>query len=216
MQIGYTNNTTFKITFSGLMLGLVILFQYLEKFMPIMDIYMSINLSIVFIMATIYVTGMRWAFLLLILRFIIGPAIGSTGYSTIGIWDHFILLSVGLIFMNTFFVFHKYIFRFISNEKINLLSTSVVSIIITSLLGAFLNGVIFTPMYWHLMNFQDDASISAAKESYKWVYPIAFFGIPNYWAGMITAFGVGNLIKYSIASFAFIVLWKAVKHYEKK
>ncbi len=216
MQKGYTNNISFKIAFTGMMLSLVILFQYLEKFMPIMDLFVKINLSIVFIMTAFYIVGWEWAMTLLLIRFFIGPAISSYGYSTLSIWSHFILLTMGFIYMMTFVLIHKFIFKKYSTNKTLLLIISLTStIIIVSLIGAFLNAILFSPVYWYIMGFQKDISISASVKSYEYVKYIHFFGIPNYWAGMFAAFGLGNLIKYSVVSTIFVALWKVIKHYEK-
>ena len=207
MQRGYTNNINFKITFSGIMLGLVIVFQYLEQFMPMFNLFMNINLSLIFIMATIFVAGYRWGIVLLLLRFIIGPAISPLGYSPIGMWSHFILLSVGAIFMTIFIFLKKVLSKLISNEKISLVLVSLISIISTSIIVSLLNGSLFTPMYWHLMN-GINFSINESYLVYEKIKGIAFFNIPNYWVGMFVAFGVGNLVKFTIISIGFISIWK--------
>ena len=213
MRNRYTNNINFKISFSGMMLGLMILFQFLEKFMPIGGLYMSMNISIIFVVASIYITGYWWAILLLILRFAIGPAVGL-GYDLTQVWSHTILLISGFIYMNLFIIFHRYVFRKL-DSKLNLLLTGVITIISSSLIMAMLNGVILSPIYWQLLGYTKHPSISEAKTAYSYVYEVAFLGIPNYWAGMLTAFGLGNLAKYTVTTICFIALWKVVKHYEE-
>lgn len=215
MQKGYTNNINFKITFTGMMLALVILFQYLEQFMPIFHTFMNINLSIIFIMTTLYIVGFGWSISLILLRFIIGPSVGAWGYSALGIWSQFILLVMGFIFMMIFWISHKFIFKNINNEPKKLFITSIVSILITSFLGALFNGILFTPMFWYISSIQDSHSIYDSKITYSKIYIIHFFGISNYWIGMFVIFGIDNIIKYTIISFSFISLWKIIKHYKK-
>ena len=213
MQRGYANNINFKITFSGIMLGLVIVFQYLEQFMPMFNLFMNINLSLIFIMATAFIAGYKWAIGLLLLRLIIGPSISPLGYSSLGMWSHFVLLSMGIIFMTVFIVLKKAFLKFITNKKISLILVSLISIISTSIIAGLLNGVLFTPMYWHLMN-NINFSINESYWVYEKIKGITFFNISNYWVGMMVAFGIGNLLKFTIISVGFISIWKIIKHYE--
>ncbi|NQZ66030.1 MAG: ECF transporter S component [Mycoplasmatales bacterium] len=216
MQRGYTNNINFKIAFTGIMLGLVLLFQYLEKFMPIMNLFININLSIVFIITTLYITDWKWAMILLIIRFIMGPAVSGMGYSVIQIWSHFILFVMGFVYMGLFVLIHRFIFRkYKSNYGKLLIISFGLTIIVTSLIGAFLNAVFFFPIYIYIIEGSSGSLFDSAKAAYDSSKDFAFFGIPNYWLGMFAAFGVGNLIKYSVVSAIFVPLWKIVKRYEK-
>ena len=218
MQNGYTNNINFKIAFTGMMLSLVILFQYLEKFMPIFEIFMKMNLSLVFIMATLYVAGLSWASLLLILRFSIGPAVGKYGYSTLGIWNHTILLVMGSLFIIIFYSLDKISHKIKINNNVRLLIISIISVLIISLIGPLLNGLLFTPVYWYLVPERPipTASLYDAKNAYQILKVPFFFGIPNYWGGMYAAYGLGNFLKYSLICAVFIPMWKIIKRYERK
>lgn len=211
---GYTKNVTYSITFTGFMLGLVLLFQYLEQFMPFGNTYIKINITMIFIMATFYVVGWEWAITLLILRFVIGPAVSPLGYSSLGIWSQAVLLICGALFMAIF----TSIFYLLSkkmNKRYALIYTSVISVILMSVIASMLNAVLFSPVYWYLLNYIKTPSIAASKVAYSFVKDVAFFGVPNYWAGMLTAFGAGNLIKYSIVVIAFIPLWKVIEEFTK-
>ncbi|MCK5945858.1 MAG: hypothetical protein KAG04_01160, partial [Mycoplasmataceae bacterium] len=160
----------------------------------------------------VYVVGYWWAFGLLLLRLAIGPAL-SVGYSTYEMWGHTIQFISGMIYMNLFILLHRFVFKKF-DEKFNLLLSGVVTIIVASLLMAFLNALVLTPMYWMLYGYIDTPTPSASKASYSYVKDVAFLGIPNYWAGMMTAFGLGNLAKYTVVTITFIALWKVVKRYE--
>ena len=116
--------------------------------------------------------------------------------------------------MNIFVLFHRVIFKKMSS-KLNLLLTSIITVVATSLIMATLNGLLFSPVYWWLLKYIDTPSLPNAKIAYSYVYDVAFLGIHNYWAGMITAFGLGNLAKYTVTTICFIALWKVVKHYEE-
>ena len=120
--------------------------------------------------------------------------------------------------MNIFVVLHRYTFKKL-DTKLNLLLTGMITVIASSLIMSFLNALILSPVYWYLLAnaggwLNGSSLIDNAKASYENVYPVAFLGIPNYWVGIMTAFALGNLAKYSVVTVAFIGLWKAVKHYE--
>ncbi len=211
MKNGYTTNINFKIAFTGMMLALTILFQYLEKFTPFAMGLMNINLSIIFIIATSYVVGFKWAVLLLVLRFALGPAVGTTGYSLIGLWSHSILLFSGSTFLGLIHLFNKIIFKKMSEKK-NLLLTAVATVLVSTIVMTVLNAVLFTPVFFYILKYVQAPTISNAIGVYP---PALFFGIPNYWGGIAVIFGVGNLVKFSIAIILFIPIWKITKHYKK-
>ncbi|MCR8613381.1 MAG: hypothetical protein NC236_02760 [Mycoplasma sp.] len=213
----YFNNLNFKIALTGLMLSLVLLFQYLEKFMPFGEVYMNLNLSLIFIMITLYILDFKWALLLLVLRFAIGPAIGSFGYSTLGIWNNFVLFLCGLIFCVMFFVLHKHFKKSTSlSLKNNFIISTLISTLLITIIAPLLNSVLFTPMYWYLLDVIKSPSISNAIDGYSYVYSVAFFSISNYWLGMFVAFGVANLAKFSIISVVFVVVARIWTYKEVK
>lgn len=179
--------------------------------MPFAPGILNINLSVIFILATAYVIGYSWANLLLFLRLLIGPGIGTTGYSMVGMWSHTILLIGGLLFLNIFLLMNKIVFKKFSVKK-NLLFTSMATIFIVSIVMTLLNGLLFTPVFFYLLKYIQSPTINNAMN----VYPSAlFFGIPSYWGGIFTVFGSGNVLKYLIITIGFIPIWKISSQYRK-
>ena len=194
-----------------MMLSLVLLFQYLERFMPFAKTYMRLNISLIFIIATFYLAGFGWAFLLLVLRFAIGPAVGTTGYDVAALWAHFILFVSGIIFI-LFFIIFKWSLRSIKNDSLKIGLSLIMTIIVSSLLNTILNGIFYTPVYFWLYKLAPDPSIASAQIAYKSAN-VFFFGIPNYWVGIFAVYIVGNMIKYAIVSVLFMSIWKVISRY---
>lgn len=204
----YSKNNAFKVAITGMMLSLVLLFQFLERFMPFAETYMRLNISLIFIIATIYLAGFSWAFLILILRFIIGPAVGIAGYDVIALWSHFILFISGLTFILIFLGF-KLLFKSVKKDNVKIALSLIIAVLISSFINAILNGVFYTPVYFWLYKLAPDASIASAQIAYKSA-KIFFFGIPDYWAGIFAVYILGNLIKYMIISVLFVSIWKVI------
>ena len=190
----YKNNA-FRVSFVAIMLALIFLFQFLEKFMSLGMGYVKLNISIIFIIVTYFVIGLKYSLLLFILRFAFGPAIGSNGYSDIGFWSHFILLVYGFLFFATFILMYKW-----SN---NLTMSIMFAIFKIALISGLLNGLLFTPVYWAIFKDGYGLPVNLAKtqETYAYLKDIAFFGISDYWGGMFAIYTLTNVIKFSIVGF---------------
>lgn len=91
------------MTFTSMMLAMVILFQFFAKFSPFGDTFggAKFNLTFIFILLEIYVVNLYGAIFLLIIRFIIGPALNA-GYTPIEIIGQ---ISVLFLWLLIFFAF---------------------------------------------------------------------------------------------------------------
>lgn len=204
-------STIFKISFTGIMLSLVILFQFLEQFMPFGEFgFVKFNFSIIFIFATAFIAGMPWAYFLLILRFAIGPALGQGGYNEFAIIGHIILMVSGVLLLSLFWITTK-ITKFNKLWKYIVVSISIT--LIVSLIMSLLNALVFTR--WYFAAFSGSWTILPFNEAYEQYDNVkfAYFFIPNYWWGNIAVYGVFNIINISACFIINYPLSKIVKRF---
>ena len=195
-------NDIFKITFSGIMFSLVMFFQYIEKFMPLNMGWVKLNISILFILITFYVIGLKYAIILIILRFLVGPGLGS-GYTNIGFWNHFILLTYDSIFMLFLIIIKKKTGSFLQGILIGIFGVS--------LLSGPLNGLLFVPVYFDMLSnngFIISVNLNSAMQSYSHVKELMYFGVPSYWGGMFAVYTLASLIKFAIVGFIIYYIWQ--------
>lgn len=176
-----------------MMLALVILFQFLEKYMPFGDFgFVKFNLSLAFILVAVAHVGYIWGGSLLILRFVFGPLLSGEGYAPMSVIGQVILLIAGLIAISLFWVFKSRNGKYTTWQK---LYKTFIVIGLTSVIMAILNAVVFTPWYLGAFNGGSWTSVGLkeAINQYQYITPF-YFGIPNYWAGMLTVYTVFNII----------------------
>ena len=203
----------FDITLTGTMLALVVVFQYLEQFMPWLGGALKINLSLVFIIMSWMISGYPWMIFLLLVRFVIGPSASLFSYTSIGIYSSFILLFSEAVFLINFIMFF-YIFNFIiKNEMLGLILILLCSTIVTTLFLTLMNGLWISPIYWHL--FAPSIPLYPKIINYyhntSGLHMYLFF-IPNYWEGIWLVMGTGNLLKFAIVSICLFPIIK-IKRY---
>lgn len=191
-----------KITFTGMMLSLVLLFQFLEKFMPLGFGYVNINITLLFILPVFYLNGFWYGVGVLLLRFGLGPLVSSGNYSTLNMVSQFVLLACESIAILYMFLF-SHLFDFIKKHILKLVVISSATIIATSITAALLNGMLFTPLYWYVLGYIESPTISNAMEAYPYAKELYFF-IPSYWPAMFGVYITANIIKFSIIYVAYI------------
>ncbi len=200
-----------KITFTGIFLGLVLLLQFLSKFMLFADTYIKLNLSLLFILPIFYYAGFIWGSLSLILRFLMGPTISGMGYSTIEITGHFILLICSIVTIAFMYLFSS-LFNKLKKHNTKVILITVSTWICTSLVLTFLNQIFFTPLYWYVYEYTDNFSISQSIDVYQYpIVKIKFFMIPNYWAGTFATYLAGNLTKYGIIFICYLPMSRVLR-----
>lgn len=193
------NRTIFNIALSGIFLALVLIFQFLSsQFFRVFG-FLNINFTVVFIIVLYLATNYKYALAILVLRFLISPAVGS-GYTIIGILGHFILLISDLSYIIIFVVFHVI---FIKYSKVNIYLNIAISFSIATILNALwmsiLNGLIFTPLYLSLL----PGGTLPANFIYYVENPSKFnvFGINSYWGKIFALYLAFNLINFTLVSF---------------
>ncbi len=202
-----------KIAFTGVFLGLVLLTQFLSRFMPFADTYIKLNFSLLFILPIFYYAGPQWGILTLLLRFFMGPIISGSGYHPKDLTSHFILLVCSIVTV-LFMYIYSHLARNIKSHNKKVIVIVLATLISTSLLLTILNQILFTPLYWYAYGFTKGFSISQSVNVYQ--YPavkIKFFMIPNYWAGTFATYFAGNLTKYGIIFLCYIPMAKVLRTY---
>lgn len=203
-----------RITLTGVFLGLVILFQYLESYMPYGDTFIKFNFSLLFILPIFYFAGPIYGFLTIILRFVIGITMKGGWGNLPQITAHFILMISTLVAIGYMYLY-SIVFNKIENHNKKIIYISIATVLSASLTLTLLNGVWFTPMFlssykqtWAHM-FDID---SAIKQYDSWMYTF-HFGIRNYWAGIFAVYFSGNLIKFGMIYIVNYPLSKVIRHY---
>ncbi|CAM9109414.1 MPN527 family putative ECF transporter permease subunit [Mycoplasma todarodis] len=200
-----------KVAFTGVFLGLVLLLQFLSRFMPFADTYIKLNLSLLFILPIFYYAGPLWGILVLILRLTLGPAISGLGYTIQEFTGHFILFMCSMITIGLMYIFSGLFSKMkLHNVKVILIVTS--TLLTTSLILTFLNQVLFTPLFWSAFKFTDGFSLKQSIKLYdNPIVKAKFFMIPNYWAGTFATYLAGNLVKYGIIFMCYIPMSKVLR-----
>ncbi len=203
-----------RISLSGIFFALVILFQFLETYMPFGDTYMNLNFSLLFILPVFYFAGPQYGLGIIVLRLIIGPAMSKLGYSSIGMVSHLILMISSLTAIG-FMSLYSTLFHNIKSNNKKLILISISTVISTALILTLLNGLFFTPMYWHVYGYIDSVSIELAKRIYPSI-SIKFFFIPSYWGGIFVVFLTGNLLKFSLVYVIYFPMSKVLRVFLSK
>lgn len=213
----YKDRSTIKrITFTSVFFGLVILFQYLETFMPFGGTFIKFNFSLLFILPIFYFAGPLYGILVILLRFIMGITMKGGWASLPIITSHLILLvstSVAIIFM---YIYSSFFSKVKNHNKKNIY-ISVATVLSTALVLTLLNAIWFTPMYissfppYNTYRYMFD--IPKAINAYNtWMKPF-HFGIPNYWGGIFAVYLAGNIIKFTLVYLVNYPLSKVIRHY---
>ncbi len=198
-----------KMAFTGIFLGLVLLLQFLSKYMPFADTYINLNLSLLFILPIFYYSGPLWGILVLLLRLALGPAISGTGYPMQYMVAHLILFICSSVTIGLMYIFSS-VFSKIKKHNLKVILIITSTLITTSLILTVLNQVFFTPLFWYSFKFTKTFSISQSIDVYQFV-KIKFFMIPNYWAGTFATYFAGNLAKYGIIFLCYFPLSKVLR-----
>ncbi len=202
-----------KIAFTGIFLGLVLLLQFLSRYMPFADTYININLSLLFILPIFYYSGLFWGILVLLLRLFLGPTISGTGYATQFMVGHLILFICSVVTIVLMYIFSS-VFSKMQRHNLKVILIIISTLITTSLILTILNQIFFTPLFWYSYGFTKTFSISQSIEVYQ-VVKIKFFMIPNYWVGTFVTYFLANLTKYGIIFLCYFPLSKVLRAHSK-
>ncbi|UVD81844.1 hypothetical protein NV226_00860 [Mycoplasma iguanae] len=197
---------TFQITFAGIMLGLVLLFTFLNRFLAFYG-FLKFDFSIIFITITYIVAGWKPTLLILLLRFFIAPSYNE-GYTSLGFLGQGVLLIVSLLYIGSLWISH-YLFNFKNKHLTKIVQftfASLVTIIIINILNIFLiNPLFFSIFENRFVNFY---MIIDNWETYKTL----FFLLPNYFLGSLALYSSFNVILLVITS---LTCYAVTEGYEK-
>ena len=182
------------------MLSLVILFQFLEKYMVLVPGIFNINLSVIFILLSTFVVGFWYSLILQLLRWAIGPAL-SSGYNLIELYGMTVSFLVIFIFTSLAFIAYKY--KLLHSKRPIILSLILITLITTFIITIF-NGLFIIDGWAKVLHI----SIPGTR---AWVASI--WGINSYWGAIFAIFILGNFINLGIASFVFTLSYKPLKNF---
>ncbi len=197
-----------KIVFTGIFLGCVLFFQFLEQYMPLGFGYIKINLSLLFILPIFYFAGALYGMSVIILRFILTPFLSPGSVGNIAFTGSFILMVCSIVAISIMYVFSVIFFN-LKNRTIKTIMISLCTWIGTSIFLTIINQIFFTPLYFQVLTNSKYISISKTIDQYQKLKNI-YFGINNYWLGTFTTYFSGNLIKYGIIFTIYLPLSKTI------
>ncbi|WP_027334257.1 MPN527 family putative ECF transporter permease subunit [Mycoplasma elephantis] len=200
------NSVVIKVAYLGIMLSLVILFNYLANFISIVG-FLKLDLSSIFIIISFLYISKQGAIYLLFIRFAIGPSYSQLGYELASILGHFILFCTTL-----FFILFLYLFMFIlKKNKLNYLTKQIIiyliCIVICSFLMFILNSLLFVPLYLYIFKAIDTPCFHELVK--KWTdskFNSLTFGINNYWFGMFILYIFFNFLSFGTNSVGCLLL----------
>lgn len=204
------------------MLALVILFQYLEGFMKFGFGYVNFNFSLAFILATLVVAGYPFAFMLLALRFILGPLLSGNGYVPTSVIGQIVLLTAGVIVISLYFLWTKLIEKrfikwtansaFFQKKYVIDITGMIFTLLIATQVITFLNAVLFTPWFYAVFSGTWNAPLSLQETAQTYDYIRQFyFYIPSYWGGIYAVYTAFNTVNLAITFIIFQALTRVTK-----
>lgn len=204
-------NRTFnqKASFTGIMMSITLIFQYIERFVPLNIGIFNVNLSFLFILPIFYLNGFHFGFLAMIIRFIAGPLFSPTGYATLIVYINIFVTEMILVGLLNFFGILYYEKE---NKIILTLISGFTSII---LISPLLNGLLFFPMMLMVITDINRISPKLATEGFAKLRGF-FFGIQSYWGGMFATYGLIASITYGTIFSLYIPMSKVYVQLRKR
>lgn len=205
------------MTITSCLLAASILISFISNFIKISFLgdFLTLDLSLVFIIPLIFICNVYWSLLS-------GVICGLFSFAwSAGLWIGPLLnITVNILTILLVYLFYFKVFRIIKNKQIKktivnnkvvfnlnnyfyfyikLIITLLLTLIITTLVMAFLNGIVFTPLYWWAYNLLDSPSFVIANKWYKDNGPnLYLLYLPDYWSGIFGLYTSFNVFKLSI------------------
>lgn len=198
---------------TSIFLALAILTSFGTNFIKISFLgdFLSLDISLVFIIPLIFTCSYYWA------------CLGSIALSLFTfLWPGNIWIGVVFnVIANFTFVSLVWLFKHIFKKKKNINNSILLiinlslSIIISSIFFTFLNGILFQPLWWWFFRVTDTIFFVEVAKQYNFgVIPhIYLLWIPDYWSGIFALYMAFNLFKFVIVSLitfiAITFIWKS-------
>lgn len=242
--IYYHRNITFKISVTGILLSISLLFLYISHTLipwPIFPaIGLKVDLSTLFILPIFMLAGVWLGFVALTIRFVLGPFIVPNLPVNIGYFAHFVFLLASLIFILSFLA-SDYLLNLTKKEivitngdeisssndilvkkrntkkrHIMLILSLIISILATSLIMTLLNGYFITPVFFNLYGLT--SAITYADLEPVWTNISHSIKVSNlsYWGFIFTLYFPFNLVNFLITSILAMPLYFVIKTFKKR
>ncbi|WP_235732231.1 MPN527 family putative ECF transporter permease subunit [Mycoplasmopsis primatum] len=209
--IYYSDNVTLKLTYTGILLAITILVNFISsKFFTVpFAPFLKFDLALVVIVATATWIELKYAFLIIILLFIIGPSYGSMGYSLQGILGRLILATSQILFTIFFSLFYKLISKIKKLSKIKIIFSLFVALINTTIALTALNIFAFNPWFFKLYGMlgTKPGTYQSMVSEYNKFKPF-FLNLPNYFLGALVVYFAFNIINLSLNSTIIYIIMK--------
>ncbi|WP_233736579.1 MPN527 family putative ECF transporter permease subunit [Mycoplasmopsis agalactiae] len=208
-NIYYFKNRSIRLSYTGMMLAIAILVNFAgSKLLSVPFIsFLKFDFALIVITATALWIGWKYAFLLILLLFLLGPSYGSHGYSLPSILGHLILSTTQTIYMTIFYWSIKLLQKTKLHKVGLLILPVIISILVTTGLLVVLNIYFFTPWYFKLFGLlgADPGNYFSMIKHWENIRGL-FLNIPTYYKGAGLVYLVFNLVNLTMNSvFIFII-----------
>lgn len=193
-----------KMTLTACFLAIAILMSYIgNTYMPLSFLgnYLNLDISLVFIIPIIFACGLYWSNFAGIVA-----ALFIFAWQGDGVWIGPVFnIVVNIVIVNLIYLLYFQCFKKINlSFYIKLLITFIVMWIFLIIFCSFINGILFTPLYWQYFGFIKTPSFIDAEKSYNQNPNIYLLYIPTYWAGIFGLYSIFNGLKFGIV---FVILY---------
>ncbi|MCE6056381.1 hypothetical protein J7889_02115 [Mycoplasmopsis agalactiae] len=208
-NIYYFKNRSIRLSYTGMMLAIAILVNFAgSKLLSVPFIsFLKFDFALIVITATALWIGWKYAFLLILLLFLLGPSYGSHGYNLPSILGHLILSTTQTIYMTIFYWSIKLLQKTKLRKAGLLILPVIISILVTTGLLVVLNIYLFTPWYFKLFGLlgADSGNHFSMIKHWENIRGL-FLNIPTYYKGAGLVYLVFNLVNLTMNSvFIFII-----------
>lgn len=207
------SQTTLRIrsmTLTSCFMGIAIIMSFIgNTYIPITFLggYLNLDISLVFIIPLVFACGLYWSNIAGLIT-----AIFVFAWSGSGAWIGAVFnIVVNLVVVNLTYVIYFIAFKKLRNFYLKILYTFIILYVFLIIFCSFINGILFTPLYWQWYGFLDSASFLDAQFFYESNtgddIRVLLLYIPSYWGGIFGLYGAFNAFKFGIV---FLILYPAL------
>ncbi|MXR05754.1 MPN527 family putative ECF transporter permease subunit [Mesomycoplasma flocculare] len=225
-SIFWRSNLNFKLSVAGILFALsLIFFIFSHNYFSwplFQNLGLKVDLSTLFFIPIILISGFWIGFCCLLIRFWIGPWLIFNRFGGIDIiyFGHFILFFASCVYIFSFLFFQfliKKIFINWQRPKTIIVLALILAVLVTSFLMTYLNGILFTPVYLRLYKLTDSFSLLSAIEKWDDISKKLTGGLKlSYWTFIWSVFPIFNLTNFSLESFLALPIYIIVDHFLQK
>lgn len=198
----------FRISILSIFLSLVLIFDFISKFLKIS--FFTIELTTVFIFIFFVYISFIDGFILIFLRLLLKVFITGSSDILTNLIGNTILFIANITLVLTYILFMKVLKKNSMNFHVKSILSFIVSTLITAIVMSLLNTFVFNSLYFYSFKLLEKPFLTLLLENYQTKFKGYFLGIDNYFLGSITLYLGFNLLNgFIIFIFSLpIIIWE--------